>query len=396
MQSIINSSLSRVKSIEEEKEMKTLLTGLGVLALGLSATSVYSQVEVHQKQYVNSAPINVEGYVSDNRVSDQELETIKSELNRQQVNTQLNKEKSRELGRLSNQTEKLLDSQEDYIDSKIESQRAIQDFNRKTAENELRLRCILEELKTKECQKFNKRKSYYQDEVQHQAAAPQVEAQLPPEGELKQFEEVKFIPYLGTTNYVGDVEELETKISGGVRLESNVSSRVSVGVGINYSELETKDFSHNYYGSAFYPNYANSFGQVRNVSMKTYGIDIFGKYFITKGKRFRPYVGGGLGYNKMSLKYDNNNPYYGYSYGYSFGNEEVSTSYMNLFLNAGSELRITRTIGLNLELQYSRGFGGSTDGGNIYAPDQQRLNELSDEITNANALSIFAGMVVTF
>ena len=66
---------------------------------------------------------------------------------------------------------------------------------------------------------------------------------------------------------------------------------------------------------------------------------------------------------------------------------------------AGSEVLITKNIGMNIELQYSRGFGSgdANNGVNPFnAPDQQRLQDLSNDIIGSNAISIFAGMVVNF
>ncbi len=99
--------------------------------VGLNFGSVYAQDD----QVLNSDPINVDGYLHEKPVTDGELEGIKSELGKQKTMTGLNKEKAKELGKLSGQTEKLLDSQDEYIDSKIESQKAIKEFNQKSAEN---------------------------------------------------------------------------------------------------------------------------------------------------------------------------------------------------------------------------------------------------------------------
>jgi hypothetical protein len=114
--------------------MKTqkMTLALAVCA-GLTFGSVYAQSE---DQVLNSEQIDVDGYLKEQNVTDGELEQIKGELGKQKNMTQLNKEKAKELGKLSGQTEKLLDSQDQYIDEKIESQKAIKEFNKKTAENE--------------------------------------------------------------------------------------------------------------------------------------------------------------------------------------------------------------------------------------------------------------------
>jgi hypothetical protein len=61
---------------------------------------------------------------------------------------------------------------------------------------------------------------------------------------------------------------------------------------------------------------------------------------------------------------------------------------------------LTQNVGLSIEANYSRGLSGafsSEESKNMgTSPDQARLKELGDEIINANALSVFAGLVVTF
>ena len=54
---------------------------------------------------------------------------------------------------------------------------------------------------------------------------------------------------------------------------------------------------------------------------------------------------------------------------------------------------------MNLELQYARGLGGNfgSDNADINnAPDQDRLQALSDELIEANLFSVFAGVLVLF
>jgi len=379
--------------------MKTLNKTLALaLMTGLCFGSVYAQSE----DVLNSRPIDVDGYLHEKPVTDGELEGIRNELGKQKNMTQLNKEKAKELGKLSGQTEKLLESQDQYIDEKIESQKAIKEFNRKSAENEKRLKCILEEDTSKECAKWVKKKEApLEDSVSVAQAAPaQISAAAAPAaaaGELKPFEEIKLLPYAGVTNFQGDAEKLETEFAGGIRVESNVSDRLSMGVGINYGQFSTKDFANVYGDTTWGGGYNSVYGNAREIKYSNMGLDLYAKFFITKGERFRPYVGAGLGYNRMTMEYGDNASFQ--QFGNNFGNEKYTTSYATGMLNAGSEILITRSVGLNLEFQYSRGFGsGSGDNGvnPFNAPDQRRLQELSDEIIGSNALSVFVGMLIVF
>lgn len=385
--------------------MKT--KNLLVLAVALSFASAYAQSE---EQVLNSDPINVDGYLAEDRpVTDGELEGIRGELKKQKMGTQLNKEKAKDLGKLTQQTEKLLDSQDEYIDSKIESTEAIKEFNKKHEENQKKLRCIMEESDSEECEPYkgkyskNKKQSVepvqVEQPVQLTQAAPVVStAEVAPADTGAAFEKIKLLPYVGGTSYNGKVESLEAEIATGLRLESNINRRFSMGIGFNYAQLKTNDFANNnpWMNQTYLGMYG---GQAREIQFKTMGVDLYGKFFITNGERFRPYLGVGVGYNRANLKYAENNQFVMPTYG-SFGNEDYRTSYAVGNLMAGSEIMINRTIGLNLEAAYSTGLSNSLsskNGQNPYSsPDQRRLQQLGDEIINANALSIFAGIVIVF
>ena len=382
-------------------------------ALTLAVLSSLSFGAVAQDDSVlNSAPIDVDGYLHEKQVTDGELEAIRNEHNKQKTSTVLNKEKSKEYDKLAGQTEKLLESQDAYIDSKIESQKTIKEFNRKSAENEKRLKCLLEESKSPDCAKWvknRKQDEVVEDQVEVAQAAPVAQpvpqvvvapVPAPSEPTWRPFEEIKLMPYVGATSYSGDAEKLETEFAGGLNLESNIDERFSMGVGMNYSQFTTNDFgsgnSYNqpYYGTGYYGMYGS---QGRDISFNNIGFNVYTKLFITRGERFRPYLGAGLGYNRLSLEYRDNAAY---SFGSNnFGKEELTSSYATASFKAGSDIMITRRVGLNMEFQYTRGFGGGNkdNGVNPYnAPDQRRLQELADDIISSNALSIFGGVLVIF
>lgn len=384
--------------------MKT--TTLVVLAATLSFATAYAQTE---EQVLNSAPINVDGYLHEKPVTDGELEQIRSELNKQKVGTQLNKEKVKDLGKLTNQTEKLLESQEEYIDQKIESTHAIKEFNSKYEEGQRKLKCIMEESDAPECDPYkNKYKRNRQKvveveqqvQIQQAAPAPVVSTtEIAPSTTGGAFEVIKLLPYAGATSFNGDIEQLETELSAGLRLESNITSRFAMGIGFKYDQLKTNDFANNA-NYMFSPLYRNAFGQGREIQYSGMGLDVYGKFFITNSERFRPYVGAGLGYNRATMKYNDANPFFDPNFSYFYGSEEYNTSFVTGQLMLGSEIMITKGFGINLEAQYSTGLGDSLssraakNGGT--SPDQARLRDLGDEIINSNALSIFAGAVVNF
>lgn len=380
-------------------------SNLLVLALTLSFATAYAQQG--PEQVLNSAPINVDGYLAEEKpVTDGELESIRNELSKQKMGTQLNKEKAKDLGKLTNQTEKLLDSQDEYIDQKIESTQAIKEFNNKYEENQKKLRCIMEESDSAECDPYkNKYKKAKQvevveQEVQLAQAAPVVStAELAPVSTGKAFEAIKLLPYAGATSYNGETEQLEAEIAAGLRLESNITSRFSMGIGFNFAQMKTNDFGN---GSSYMnAGYQNQFGQQgREIQYRAMGLDVYGKFFLTNGARFRPYLGAGLGYSRASMKYNDDQNYYDPMNAYRYGKEEYNTSFVNGQLMIGSEIMISEGFGINIEGAYSTGLGDSLssksaqNGGT--SPDQARLRDLGEEIVNSNALSIFAGAVVNF
>lgn len=378
---------------------------LVVLALSLSFASAFAQSE---EQILNSDPINVDGYLAEERpVTDGELEQIRNELKKQKVGTTLNKTKAKDLGKLTNQTEKLLDSQDEYIDSKIESSIAIKEFNKKFEENQKKLNCIMEESNAAECEPYkskyskNRKKEEVVQEIKVAQAAPVVStAEVAPMPSGNPFETIKLLPFAGGTTYSGERESLEASLSAGLKLESNINNRFSVGLGLNYAQLRTEDFANSYYGNQPWTgSYYNNYGQQgREMQFNTMGLELYGKFFITQGERFRPYLGAGLGINRSELKYSENNPY---SYSNAqFGDESYKSTYFSGNVSIGSEIMITRSFGINIEAQYSTGLGSSLSSEDAKnpanSPDQARLRELGDEIINANALSIFAGAVVMF
>lgn len=379
------------------------------MLLGLALTMSFSQASAQfDEQVLNSDPIHVDGYLAEDKpVMDGELAGIRNELKKQKTSTQLNKEKSKDLGKLANQTEKLLDSQDEYIDSKIESSIAIKEFNKKVEENQKKLRCIMEESTDRDCAPYMKRyeKKAKQEveaqEVSTQQAAPVIQKTVEaPTAMGKVLETIKVLPYVGGTSYRGNREELEASMSAGLKIEANISDRVALGVGFNFSQLTTEDFANNMFsGNSWNTPYYNQYGQSgREIQFKTMGLDLYGKFFITKGERFRPYLGAGLGMNRANLAYSNNKPM-NYSQ-YSFGSENYKSTYVTGNIALGTEIMMTPSFGLNIEANYLTGLAGSLSSDqskNPYAnPDQARLKELGDEITSAHAMSIFVGAVVTF
>ncbi|MGE3608087.1 MAG: outer membrane beta-barrel protein [Bacteriovoracaceae bacterium] len=377
---------------------------LVVLALTLSFASAYAQSE---EQVLNSDPINVDGYLAEEKpATDAELESLKSTVKKYQTENHLYKEKTKTLNKLTNEAEKIGDNAEEKIMANVEAKKAEKRAMDKIQKAEAKLKCLMEDIKSPECDALRGNADIEvaapvkQEVTTAQAATTPVVSTSEVTTGANPFETIKLAAFAGGTNYNGKTEQLEAEVSTGLRLESNINTRFSMGVGFNFAQLKTEDFANSYYGSqAWSPSYYGAYGsQGREIQYRTMGIDLYGKFFVTQGERFRPYIGAGVGYSQATLKYTENNPYsYG---GYAFGNEEYKTSYARGTLMLGSEIMITRQFGLLLEGGYATALGStltSQDNKNPYnSPDQKRLRQLGEEIINANALSIFAGAVIVF
>ncbi len=377
--------------------MKTTLLAL---AMSMTFAAAYAQSE---EKILNSDPIDVDGYLHERQVTDHELEQIRGEIRKQKNESSLNKEKTKGFKELSKTTEKLSETTEEYLDEKKDAQKDIADYNAK-------IKCLMEENPGADCDKYVKnRRDDEAPVVQEVAVAQAAPAALlvveAPERDGmgdQPFETIKLIMDAGATNYSGDKENLSAT-SAGLHVESNINNRFSMGFGMNYAQLTTQDYANQNFGSnsGFYnpTGYYGAYGSDgREIQFKKFGVDMNGKFFITQGRRFRPFVGLGLGFNTASLNYSKNNSY---TYGNNnYGGETYKTNYLSGALMMGTEIMITSQIGLNLMATYSTGLGSglSNSGGknNSNNPDQRRLGQLADDIIKSNALSMFAGLVFVF
>ncbi len=372
---------------------KTLLA----LALTVSTAFAYAQTE---DQVLNSDPIDVDGYLREKNVTDGELEQIRSEIRKQKNANVLNKEKTKGFKELSKTTEKLSETTEEFLDEKKNTQKEIAEYNKK-------IECLMKEHPGPECDKYvrNRRdEEVVEQPVTTAAAAPVVStAEVAPvnDGVLKPFEQLKLSLVGGVTNYVGDIETLRADTLS-LRAESNITDRFSMNVGVGYTTFQTEDFANSMFSNQIPTmQYQNVYGQNgRDIEYKNFNFDIGGKFFIARTERFRPYIGMNLGYNMATMNYMQNQEFNASPYGYNsqFGNEEYKMGFANLGFALGTEILFTRSVGMTLQGAYSRGLGLSSENSRNVgeSPDQKRLGELANEVINANALSITAGLMVIF
>ena len=368
------------------------------LMMTLSFANVYAQAE---EQVLNSDPIDVDGYMHQKQVSDGELESIKSTVNKYKNENTLYKEKTKELNKLTNEAEKIGENAEEKIIANVEAKKAETKAMAKIKKAEAKLKCLMDDIKSPECDAIRGGGDTVEQQVSVAQAAPAVTSSADaPASTGGAFETIKMIAFAGGTQYNGEIEQLEAEVAAGLRLESNITSRFSMGIGLNFAQLKTNDFANSMFNNqSWYNGYMNNYGG-REIQYRSMGIDLYGKFFITKSERFRPYVGAGIGYSRANMSYTNNDTYSDPFSSTQFGNENYQTSYATGTIMGGSEIMITRGFGLNIEAAYSSGLGSSLNSkasrSFTNSPDQMRLRELGTEIINANALSIFAGAIVAF
>jgi opacity protein-like surface antigen len=359
----------------------------------LTSVATFSGAMANDEQYLQSDPIDINGYVKEAPVTDHELETVNNELRKQTTAIKVNKQKAKKYGQLSRSTEKLADATEEMIEERKESQVTIDKFNKK-------IDCMMAEGQKEGCDEYQKQP--VQDEVRVAQAAPVVQTQVEAPSTGENFgEAIKVLPYAGLTTFMTETDNLEAGIAAGIRVETNVNKRFSIGMGFKYTTMKTTDYSNGNIASGYQDYYSAYYGG-REIEYSNMNFDIYSKFFIVNNNRFRPYIGAGIGYNRSSMSYTNNNSAGSYqSYNnYQFGNEEVNASHINAELLVGSEVIFSKSIGMNLELAYNKGMGSnlsSESGINSYqAPDQQRLEDLSNDLTEADIVSLNASLLIQF
>jgi opacity protein-like surface antigen len=214
--------------------------------------------------------------------------------------------------------------------------------------------------------------------------------------ELKPEKNSKVIPYIGSQSIKGENNlDLETKLNIGLNVETKIDSNFSAGLGLGYTTLSATDVA-NTYSSGTYICTTSSCG-ARTMSYNKFTVEANGKFNVSLESKVKPYVGLGLGFNRTSLKYDDVSSYY-YN-GVTLGNEGFSSNYFAATARVGAEADLSDTIGINLDLSYSKALtSGISKDASVSSsnPDQQRLENVSNSMEKADVAAIAAGLVIKF
>lgn len=197
----------------------------------------------------------------------------------------------------------------------------------------------------------------------------------------------KLIPAYGIMTLKTDYENFNAKVNTGVALEKMLSSRFSLGLLFNYASFKFND--SNYYGynntpyTYGYYNYGY-FGQSIKSEIFSFGMN--SKFFVIDQGILRPFLGGGLTYNRNNLKYDYANSSYNYY------NNQYSTNVDSFsgLLMAGTEFRFSRDFGLNFDFKYIRTLGNNSD----YYYSNSNLESLGKAMENSDLMSFNFGLLI--
>ena len=234
----------------------------------------------------------------------------------------------------------------------------------------------------------------------YQAAPQRVIAPMPEatKSDLKN----KIIPFFGVKQFDGEsIDSFEAKVNAGISMENMITERLSVGLAVNYTAMDITDVA--YYNGFNQFNFGFNDGD--EISYANVNVAINGKFFITTDSKIRPYIGAGLGYNRTSLKYDEQNSQFNNGFGGSFNatNEDSKVTGSNVTGTGaiGAEILFTETIGVNLEFNYTRAITSAFDADSSFNTgfnDQAKANleTLGDNLEDSDVAALNIGFVVKF
>jgi uncharacterized protein YdbL (DUF1318 family) len=105
-----------------------------------------------ETQVLSAEPINVDGYVTEKQETDGELESLKTEIQKQKAETVLNTKKAKSYQELSKSVEKLSETTEEYLEEKKAAKEEIANYN-------MKVKCLNEDAPGPECDKFVRRRN---------------------------------------------------------------------------------------------------------------------------------------------------------------------------------------------------------------------------------------------
>ncbi len=241
------------------------------------------------------------------------------------------------------------------------------------------------------------------DQVSTQAAAPVKTVEAPAPAVQETLNNSVSISG-GFMNISSEKEDLEASVNLRLGVENRVHPNITIGVGVRYVSLDTKDQNNNYinYGTystngynQFATNNSSIYNEARTINFKQVSFDLNSKFYFTVDSKIRPFVGAAVAYNRGSFKYEENQSYR-YN-NYSYGDEKVSSNNISGAAMVGAQIQFTKNFSAEINAQYEKALNsGVSELENNNTPDEQRLRNLALDLQEGNVASINVGLSVNF
>lgn len=256
------------------------------------------------------------------------------------------------------------------------------------------------------------------DRVTIRQAAPQKLAAAAPVVAPKKIKRTAITPSIGVSTSLGE-DNAESKINFGVNIEHAVHENVSVGFGIGYSQLEFDDRTSNVDPFGFSNQDAK---QDVDYEYQRLNINLNSKFYLTGlDSKFRPYVGAGIGYNRVTVSDVNEgdnciqeNGNFGFNNNPNCSNgtllgfnqveqdTELTDSVFSATANIGTNILFTDMVGMNINFSYTKFITSAFDGNEDDAasaslrPDEENTRKIGKAISEDSVAGISAGVVIKF
>jgi opacity protein-like surface antigen len=205
--------------------------------------------------------------------------------------------------------------------------------------------------------------------------APGPVGPVPPAGPSF-FHQLRYALFYGFTKYNSDFYDFNSKYRWGVTAEGNLNPNTALGIYFNYASIDDLTIDYSGYGPwiAYGPTYPQ-FEQ----TMWSFGI--FGKYYFQNWNAVRPYLYGGLGYNRITTKYSfaDTNPYWRNTV---YTQEEYSSSSFSGQIAGGLLLDFSPNFGMFVQLGAVFSFG--SDQANYYNGEAASRGKALEDATGAD------------
>ncbi|MFT6603571.1 MAG: outer membrane protein W, partial [Bacteriovoracaceae bacterium] len=246
------------------------------------------------------------------------------------------------------------------------------------------------------------------DSVVVRQAAPQRITAPAPAPVVKSLKKTSIIPSIGISQTLRDADNAESKIDLGLSVEHAVHENVSVGFGIGYSKMQFETQNNNFFFAAQPQNGENEY----DYEYSRLNLNLNTKFYFTGlDNKFRPYIGAGIGYNRVTIAdtnpTDDNFTTNGFSGGFQIQNPnqdtELTDSIVSATANLGTNLLFNDIVGMNINFSYTKfltsGFNTAEDNNafnNQFNANENALREQGKSLSEDSVMGVSAGVVVNF